>query len=98
MPTKRDRGNASMPLQNAIARLAGIRGGIQATRSYAELGDSIPADQLARQLDDLDRWLDELMTLLAGPRRSLRTERTNTGDGTNRSPHSPESCESTHEP
>lgn len=70
MLAKRDRNDAATPLQKAIDRLIEIKENLQETRSRVELGETMPTGQLTRQLDDLDKWLDELMPLLVRSRRS----------------------------
>jgi hypothetical protein len=68
-----DRDREPTPLRQALHRLDVLRSDLRETRRLSERGAPLSPQQLARQLDKLDLWLDELIVIL-GDRCDTRTE------------------------
>jgi hypothetical protein len=66
-------GRSSSPLNHALSRLADLKADLHEVHEAAELGEAVASARLTQQLDELDRWLDELTTILADRRERQRS-------------------------
>jgi hypothetical protein len=64
--------NNHSPLKSTMARLAELRQELNSSR-YEPEGIRMSRDEIARRLDELDMWIDDLIGFL-GDRRQTRTE------------------------